>query len=139
MRMGMGTKLGLSLKIALKCPLCDSDSEEHKPGCLYAELERYRLTQRYLTCPTCRARKVGVNSSDFYECRDCHTQYSRGIHPEHDQNKTLLDDPIEADMFWVVTLSEKGQGDFPIDKAIERVNAQIQTKLKELGKDKDGD
>lgn len=113
---------------AIKCPVC-GQKEGHAPGCLQAQLDHLLTLQRHMPCPKCGERQVAVNSDDFFECRKCNTQFSTSA-AEKDAPWHFLDDPRSFDLLVAAELSQKGHGNFPLDKKIEEITEQIRSQIK---------
>ncbi len=109
-----------------KCGICQEPIDEHVDDCPVGRIERARLQQKHIPCPECDERAVDVNQSDFYECRKCHEQFCAGDYGEKaDRKIVFLDDPAKEDLVLCFVLKKKGDGNFPLDKLIERLENQI--------------
>ena len=117
--------LGLSQQLILKCPICQQSYDSHRSDCLQGRLEKLQGMDRHIKCPKCHARAIGVNKEDFFECRSCHAQYTTGSAFVVTEERFLLDDPQATDLIVVATLSQSGQGHFPLDDVIAKVRKQI--------------
>ncbi len=109
---------GMGLRQIQRCELCGQSADEHAEDCPQLRLDRLYEQQLMILCPECKEVAVGVNAHDTYECRKCHSQFSRGAHNDHGQRRVVLDDPREHDLIMVVLLEAKGDGRFPIDDHI---------------------
>lgn len=134
----MGLKLSHRLALQIECDCCEGymgagtgDPSDHAPSCPRAALQRlYQPCGRHLLwCPECHAVAVEVNTGDFFECRECATQYSRGITPGHDPETLKEHHFIDEDgdeYIPVRVLPEKGDGEFRFDKIVEKYTKQIE-------------
>ena len=125
---------GIQMIIAIACPVCGS-KDGHNPGCLQVQLQRLLDQQKHIQCPECDAMDVGVNNDDFYECRQCHTQYTTGKnYADADAKKAYLildmDAPIAQGVATVAILPTKGTGQFRLDQEIEKIQEAIAEKPK---------
>jgi len=122
MRRRMG--LGLRRVLALQCTICGSNNG-HTTDCPMGRLDVLHNERRLLPCPTCETDSVEVNKSDWFECRNCNTQFSRSIVVDtSNPEKTMLHAPDES--FHVYVLKNKGTGDFLIDEQIQSLQEQIE-------------
>jgi phage anti-repressor protein len=82
-------------------------------------------TRPNISCPKCRQR-VEVNTLDYYECRECHTQYSHsGLHEELGWERVVLIDMAKDTVISVLVMDEKGKGEFKIDRDMAKIEAAI--------------
>lgn len=89
--------------------------------CPQPQLELVLGLRKFICCPICQASAVDLNSDDFYECRECHTQFSARAWASENMNRMVtLDVPGDEGPVFTVVKSEHGKGDFPSDKAVER-------------------
>lgn len=120
----MDLRMSQLRRIIVRCKVCKSDP--HAEGCPVVRLEKLMELNRYIDCPACNARGVGVNPRDYYECRFCHEQFTTNAgFCRADDKFYYLDDPRASDLIPVKKLPNKGDGNFPIDKAIEEVRDTI--------------
>ncbi len=68
-------RLSLCQFITQECSYCNGTIAEHESGCPEGIIENLFSQRRNLECPNCGKKEVEVNVDDFYECRNCHTQY----------------------------------------------------------------
>jgi len=126
--MGMGFRQEPSCRQAIQCQVCRS-YDGHTPDCPQVILESLLDRQVRISCPVCHSNAVDVNAHDFYECRNCHTQFSRGAYSQHSKSEIVwLDDPNKEDLVTFVVLLDKGDGQFPIDQRIETMRKEIKTR-----------
>lgn len=127
--MGMSFGLGLSqspcLLMAVVCDYCGNSVSAHQQGCPAGAYERAQEALRNIPCPLCKKGYVEVNESDFYECRECHGQFTTALMDETWPETRLWDHqanwPIK-----VLVMPDKGQGKFPVLDNLERVRLQLQ-------------
>ncbi len=86
----------------------------------YEEADRRLLGY---SCPLCRKSTVDVNASDYYECRSCHRQFSRGARDESAARYYLF---TGDEYLKVEVLPELGNGSFPAWDARERARSKIE-------------
>ena len=111
---------GPSIKI--RC-ICGSNSDEHAPGCPQAALKGLVIRQRHIPCPKCDHLAVDVNAMDYYECRNCHRQFTIADMLAGNPERLFIDDPKKSDICVVVEFPNKGKGDFPLDREISKARA----------------
>ena len=120
-------KAGMTL--LSKCPKC-GQSNGHSSDCVYGKIERLESKARHIACPNCRKNTVGLNADDFWECRECHTQYTSSPATADSDDcveKLLVIDlnaPIHQGCQRVLELKTKGEGNFPLDHEIEELRKQ---------------
>lgn len=110
-----------------ECTLCGQSSANHAANCPVGALERLREEQLFIECPKCHKSEVGVNKSDFFECRNCHAQFTSGSYAGSKLGtgeKVVLDVPGQ-DMAFCFVLQEKGDGNFPLDKRVEAARKRL--------------
>ena len=114
------------LILSIPCSACGAP-EGHTPECPKPKLEALHSQNHHLDCPKCGAAQVGVNLMDLYECRVCHTQYSSadGIYDHENPEMTQIFDTKTDKLYTVSVYEKKGDGNFPIDAAIEELRKQI--------------
>lgn len=123
-------------RLAIRCTICNGDGE-HTDDCPFTRLEALRKKQKRIQCPTCGASAVDVNAEDYYECRQCHTQYCRAEHPllpvTGEKKQLIIDEdaPIMEGFRTVHVLVDKGNGKFPSDEAVENLRRQFEEMEKE--------
>ena len=124
--MEMGFSQDVSCLLALQCSVCGA-YDGHEPDCPKARLEALLEEQYMIPCPKCNANRVDINSHDYYECRDCHTQFSRAAHHGQEGLEVVyLDDPRNGDLVPASVLPIKGDGKFHIDQLIEQARKDVQ-------------
>ena len=140
MGMGMGIGVGghMSLSCQIRCSFCNS-ADKHEPYCPMGILKKLTDLQRFIECPACLEKQVDVNSSDFYECRSCNTQFTTGdlFANEDTCSSTMLDDPRREDLVRVLILPDKGIGDFPLDRRVEKARQAYERACAESSVDPD--
>jgi len=124
MGMGMSLGLGISMTLRLECVCCGQSMDEHTEECPQGRIDKLLDNRQLARCCKCsgRSRFVEVNQEDFWECRNCHTQYSSsGVCDGHDPDKlervillTTKDEVLD-----VAVLPTKGSGKFKIDMMLE--------------------
>lgn len=127
-------KMSLSLRTIQICAICDQEIHEHLECCELGILERLLNNQVKHNCPqkNCRGL-VEINKDDYWECHDCHTQFSRTIlTPNGDQLKrTVL--LTENEALPVLILKDRGRGIFPYQQRIDQANELLKQKRQQLG------
>ena len=114
-----------------QCRLCGESISEHAPGCPHVVLQSLLDRQKSIECPRCKG-SVDVNSSDFYECRECNTQFSRTkMAPNATHERIILLDMKNDEPIPVLVMSVKGQGKMRWDKEIEQAKKSIRDALGE--------
>src|SRR3990172_7183386 len=104
--MSMG--MSLSMRQIQECVLCGESVEEHRDDCPQKMLDGLVAMRRHITCGHCHKPAVGLNRNDFFECRECHTQFTSGILMGEDLEKTVLFDYEQNEVINVFVLKEKG-------------------------------
>jgi len=118
-------EMGIGIMQTLPCPVCGAH-DGHYDGCEKAAMEELRERIVNLPCPKCGKGKVGVNETDYYECRSCHTQFSTsGIVDCADPERTQLLDERHDQIIPVLVLQRKGDGKFPLDQALEELRKRL--------------
>src|SRR3989344_2381098 len=120
----------------IPCPTCQQ--WPHHPGCPYDELMSALQNHRRIDCPVCNECEVLGNSSDYWECRSCHTQFcSSGISDTLNPKETLLvvnpDAPFSEGVRRVYIFEKKGEGKFPHDqlvKNLKKLNTSFKRKMR---------
>lgn len=97
---------------------------EHAPACPMAAFEAAKANLRTYGCPVCRTSAVDVNASDYFECRSCHRQFSRGAHHEEKGPRLFLE--TDADILPVVELPQRGTGNFPSITAFNEARERLE-------------
>lgn len=127
-------KLVLEPRQVLLCSHCDRPfGEEHdKSDCPRAQIARLAQTRREYPCPVCAKRgdrgRVEVNAVDYFECRECHTQFSAsetvcGEDPDTLDTAHLLDTTYENRAIKVLVMKNPGEGKFKVDLAIQKIKS----------------
>src|SRR3989338_4808574 len=110
MQMGMNQRI----KIAAPCQDC-GQTEGHAEDCLGQRLERLLPQRHHMKCPACDRQAVDVNDKDWWECRNCHVQFSSsGLVDAPNPEMVVLQDNKEDKSFVVYQLTKPGQGIFRI-------------------------
>lgn len=126
--------MNLGLHIHILCQACGKPWDEHEPECPRGKIIRLMDTEEiHAKCPLCRGA-LAVNTSDFFECRECHAQfctgYGGGVDPDEAPQHFLLggigQDFGCLDGKKVVELPDKGTGEFRLDRAVEALEKQEQ-------------
>ncbi len=121
----MDLSINQKLIITLPCPVCDA-VEGHKHDCESEKIRTLDLLNTRIDCPICSSGKIGINQDDYYECRDCHTQFSSSPLTDSEQpEKTTLIDSEKDTIMSVFILEAKGVGRFPLDEAIKKLQKKI--------------
>ena len=119
----MNMSMSSGQRIIVRC-MCGGTRDNHEPGCPQERLNNLVTQQRHIRCPKCGHPAVGVNDDDFYECRDCHTQYTIANMFENAERE-FLDDPRASDIRAVQVHPLKGTGKFRLDKLIDEARAEL--------------
>tara|TARA_Y100000310_G_C20340342_1_gene649498 strand:- start:264 stop:659 length:396 start_codon:yes stop_codon:yes gene_type:complete len=113
--------MGMSIRMYIECRLCGEPTSEHSPSCPEVYVQEMESRRKHIRCPKCKKKAIDVNTDDFYECRECHTQYctgmtmAKGEDPECEFLLDFHDDvPIK-----VVVMDEKGKGKMKWDIKLE--------------------
>lgn len=145
---GQCEEMLVQMKMRAYCEICNSeivadDSGELVYTCAFPcpskilnELNTFTRTKTIRHgCPECYKEDVGLNSSDFYECRSCNTQFT--ICGSEEWRRTYLidekkmDDAFEA-IIPVRVMPELGQGDFPAEEWISKRIRKVEKAKKKL-------
>ena len=132
--MTLGLNLGLNqsicLKEGLRCPVCGA-VDSHASGCLMKMRDDLNLQRRQINCPKCKDGSVDVNTEDFFECGNCHTQFCRsGFADSPEPERVLLVDNRSGEYFPVLVLVTKGKGKIRIDMQIASIQKRIDAIVK---------
>lgn len=136
----MKLTMNTALVIAIPCPHCGRIQGPHKPGCLQTQLLELCTKRRHHSCPLCDKNAVDVNNNDYWECRECCAQFRNGKLDvsrlsSKDGKQHMIIDFNEDCVYPVLLLSRKGRGNFPIDRAIRKIECKIERKAnKQEGK-----
>ena len=118
-------EMGIRIIQTLPCPVCGFH-KGHYDGCEKAAMEELQKRIVNLPCPKCSRGKVGVNETDYYECRACHTQFSTsGIVDCENPDRTLLLDARHDQIIPVLVLQRNGEGKFPLDQALKELRERL--------------
>ena len=111
MEMSTGQRLILSI------PCCHCKRENgHVDDCPVVKVKALEARRSSLSsCPKCTVGSLEVNAGDYFECRNCHTQYSTSGCIEGDETFTLADWK-RNETIRVQILPHKGEGKFPVDE-----------------------
>jgi hypothetical protein len=114
--MGLVLRPMLKQEIIQHCGHCRQPLDNHDPECPVGRYKALKAQQKLCRCPECDGF-VEVNSHDYFECHNCHTQFSRAQRDvTATRKKSYLDFPGESDLIDVVILEEKGDSKFPISE-----------------------
>jgi hypothetical protein len=114
----MGLSIGFGFRQMLICSICEQDMSDHDRSCPQRAIEAIYKTEMHINCPNCHKKNgIALNKNDFFECRDCHSQFSSS--PIGDGKKIFLMDKDKDDFIQVINLAEKGEGKFLIDEQYE--------------------
>jgi hypothetical protein len=116
------------MSISVPCPVCGS-YDGHEPDCEVVAIEELQRKNTHIDCPQCNGL-VGINDSDYYECRGCHRQFSSSLLVDGalEPKELVLVDLRKDRSFPVLALEAKGAGKFPVDQAIEKLQKRIREK-----------
>ena len=126
----MNMSMGQHQYMAMPCPACGKTECEH--DCPRLLLKKLLDEKKRLICPICNEMAVDINTSDYYECRKCHTQFSTGVADFENPKKTILDDPGCDDLLYVSILNKKGQGKMRIDEAVKLAQKRYNNAIKKV-------
>lgn len=124
--MGMGIRL--EQRMILECTACGRSMSDHAQDCPQGALERLWNSVPRGRCPACHKADVLPNRADFFECRRCRVQFSRGQACGEDCGNLkvrFLDIAGETDLVQVVRMDTPGTGDFPILERSELLRAKV--------------
>jgi hypothetical protein len=65
---------------------------------------------------------------DFFECRLCHVQFCRSENPGF--RIIYLDDSHERDLIVVYVRPDKGDGNFPIDRSLKKLEETLRERIR---------
>ncbi len=93
---------------------------------LEVRLQKALDGQKHIFCPKCNKNKVDVNTSDYYECRECHTQYTTtDAFADESWERVILiidmDAPMETGVRHAIVLPDKGEGQIRFDIEIATI------------------
>lgn len=111
-------RLGIKLYVAIRCGYCRR-RKGHKEDCPIQQLLELEACQKQDGQFQCGCGGIcNINTSDFYECRTCRTQYSRQTTAGSEMFFAELG---EADLTMLSVIGEKGHGEFKWDVAIQQL------------------
>jgi ribosomal protein L37AE/L43A len=123
----MGMSLSLSHHIAIPCPACKRT--KCKSDCPLQRHLALSAQQKRIPCPKCSAHAVDINVDDFYECRECRTQYTTGSYDESWERTQLIVDMdalISEGVVAVLVYPTKGEGKIRIDQAMLEIEKELE-------------
>ena len=116
----------LKLNQVMRCAICDVSDDQHEPSCPQGRIEALESAKKNIRCAECGTFAVDVNTSDWFECRECHTQYSRTMpHTVGINGEAYLDVPGEDDLIFVYVLDKPGKGEIKVDITIGQYQKMI--------------
>jgi hydrogenase maturation factor HypF (carbamoyltransferase family) len=95
-------------------------------------LEYLESLRKHFLCPKCHEESVDVNNGDYYECRQCHTQYTTGGYSDEWERVIIIDmdGDFNTGAIAALVMPDKGTGDFQIDSEIAKVREEMERVLK---------
>jgi ribosomal protein S27E len=124
MGIGLGFGPALTPRLILECLHCQQSISEHAENCPMGEFEEAKHSFLNYQCPSCKNPVVELNTSDYFECRSCHRQFTRGAGGDNGQPTQFLD--FWGEMILVVELPEFGEGDIPILRVFEAASRKLE-------------
>ena len=111
----MGMRMGVyhDHKHSLVCCYCGGSVCNHADDCPQGRVEAAQDLFLGAHCPKCNEYSVEINDDDFYECRNCHTQYTTGLYDSSWEQKWLW---CRGEMIKVLVHPNQGSGVFPVDE-----------------------
>ncbi len=127
-------RISLSIGRSQKCETCNSHIG-HKKNCPVPAIAGLEKARRYNLCPICHADGVDFNDLGLFECRYCHLQFKKADNGDIQARLTNMSDDLDLDagIFKVVILENRGAGNFPIDQEIVRLE-KIAKAMRENGR-----
>lgn len=121
----------LRLSQGIKCRACGGFMHEHEAGCPQEKLAAFANAAllREHHCPKCHQGSVAINRDDFYECRECRTQFATGPACGEDAatlEKGIILDYHENCAINVVVMTSKGRGKFRDNAIIEVLKQEVE-------------
>jgi len=120
--------IGMSQRMVLLCSACGEDIKVHAADCPQGEIERLLERTPRANCVACRKGDLLPNKDDYFECRTCHVQFSRGLICGGEDPATLstvlLDLSGSVDFVPAKQMKAPGTGDFPVLRLIEELKAK---------------
>lgn len=127
-------KMSMGLRQIQLCSICEEDIQNHAESCELGRLEKLVRLQVSHNCPLCHKRSVSLNRDDFYECCECHTQFSRTpLYGEPVHCGVRLHILTEDEALPVHVLAEKGKSNFKFDREIAEAQAALHKVRVHLG------
>ena len=138
--------LQMSMEMWQVCVVCGQSIHDHDRTCAIGILKEAveRIERNFLECSECSLWAVDVNKADFYECRECHAQFTasflspcgdatdQATHP-----RRLLRKKNE-DIVAVALLPKKGDGRFGCDKLLDDLRQRRDAAVREAKNRKQG-
>lgn len=128
--------MGMGMELRQLCVICDQDMNDHAATCPQGQMQRLTDNRIVHKCPDCHKWSLEKNRGDFLECRKCREVFTLGLCAPYDVETlprviifTRDDQALNAARF-----PEKGDGDFPIDEAIERLGSAVDRAREEATK-----
>lgn len=115
---GLSLRPRLEFERILRCKHCRKSISEHSPDCPQGRYDTLVARRKLCACPVCKEGPVELNKGDYFECHSCKTQFSRARRDQHANPRFYLDFPDGSDFVDVVAIEGKGEGDFPLHKAL---------------------
>lgn len=126
----------------IECGLCGGnigDWEEHHeahPECPHAKIGKLLAERKQYGCPVCPGRStVDLNVGDFFECRQCRTQFSASdIVIGGDTGIAKPAFLIDADLaaIPVHVMKQKGDGVFRSDQILDSLKAELKRRKRQV-------
>lgn len=125
----MDQKLNQCQTTSDKCKICAHSIKNHSKDCLLTELKEYQQKQLYIPCPKCHNKSVDLNIYNYYECRECHTQFVAGFPIEDEElesdEQVILMNIKNNEIIFAYALKNKGDGKFIYDDHIADLQKKI--------------
>lgn len=116
-------KLSIGIGIQVTCNYCGESMANHASSCPLGKLEDADRRRRFYGCPCCKAAAVDRNDSDYFECRDCHRQFTRCALGDDVGERMYLE--LDDDFYPVIALPTLGKGIFPSDIFFNNAREQM--------------
>lgn len=117
--MQLGLSLSLRPTIYQKCSSCDGTINNHASDCPELRIQGLVEQLLHIQCNKCGKGEVELNTSDYYECRLCHVQYTTFGHESPWERSILLD--LKNDRpITTLLLPDRGSGKFKIDEQVRK-------------------
>lgn len=114
----MGMRMSMGCYQIVQCCYCGQSVSDHADGCPQGRVEAAQNLFLCIECPKCGKYTVEVNDGDFYECRECHTQYTTFGYDMSWEQKWLYS---RGEMIKVLVHPNRGSGIFPVDENFRRI------------------